>query len=224
VGRVYTPTTAPVLDLSEGGALLEVPCILRSTTIYGVRLALGRDEALLRATVLRSYADHLEELPGEMRARYHAALHFIDTSARERELLRLVIGAREAVSVRPHVTPPSERREWGRSDLDGTLEVEVGLRLAASVLMLSHGGMLVQLPFAPSIGIVVNCSFAIDEQPLQLDAIVRHTHREGVDEVNPPHRVGLEFLGRTGPARTAIEAYVDRRLKATAGPSRERDS
>jgi hypothetical protein len=80
--------------------------------------------------------------------------------------------------------------------------------------MLSHGGMLVQMPFAPQIGAMVNCSLVMDGQPIQLDAIVRHAHEESIDEVNPPHAVGLEFLGRSGPARAAIEAYVARRLKA----------
>ena len=35
VGQIYTETAAPLLDLSEGGALLEVPCVLRPRAIDG---------------------------------------------------------------------------------------------------------------------------------------------------------------------------------------------
>jgi c-di-GMP-binding flagellar brake protein YcgR len=91
VGQIYTETAAPLLDLSEGGALLEVPCVLRPRANYTLRLALGQGAVLmLRASVVRSYAHHLEAIGhGESRLRYHAALQFVNVSERERELIRL---------------------------------------------------------------------------------------------------------------------------------------
>ncbi len=91
VGQIYTETAAPILDLSEGGALLEVPCVLRPRANYTLRLALGQGAVLmLRASVVRSYAHHFESIGhGESRLRYHAALQFVNMSERERELLRL---------------------------------------------------------------------------------------------------------------------------------------
>jgi hypothetical protein len=91
VGQIYTETAAPILDLSEGGALLEVPCVLRPRANYTLRLALGQGAVLmLKASVVRSYAHHLEAIGhGESRLRYHAALQFVNMSEREHELLRL---------------------------------------------------------------------------------------------------------------------------------------
>src|SRR5262245_24116063 len=91
VGQIYTETAAPLLDLSEGGALLEVPCVLRPRANYTLRLALGQGAVLmLRASVVRSYAHHLEAIGhGESRLRYHAALQFVNVSDRERELIRM---------------------------------------------------------------------------------------------------------------------------------------
>jgi hypothetical protein len=214
--QVYTPTVLRVLDLSEAGALLDAPCLLRLRSLYAVRLVLGRDAVLLlRATVVRSYADHLDTRGPETRVRCHAALHFIDPSPREKALLRHGITGRGWPATRTQeASPDVERRESGRMPLEGSVEAEVGLRLWSSVRLLSHGGMLVQMPFAPQLGSLVSCSFEIDGQPLQLDAAVRHARPVSVEEVNPPQSVGLEFIGRSGAARTAIEAYVARSLQA----------
>ena len=123
VGQIYTETAAPVLDLSEGGALLEVPCVLRPRSFYTLRLALGHGAVLLlKASVVRSYVHHLETVSeGETRVRYHAALQFTDMREPERVLLRLritgdsslagAVGARlkpadhEAALSAPHVDP-----------------------------------------------------------------------------------------------------------------------
>ncbi len=255
VGQIDTETAAPVLDLSEHGALLEVPCVLRPRSLYTLGLALGRDAViLLKATVLRSSVHHIEKFgQGESRVRYHAALRF-DISERDRVLLRLRIARDESVAwvlgallkpasdaegekasraappeappaepdpllvgARPHGTPPgAERRDSGRINLEGKVEGDVWLHLESSVLMLSQGGMMVRMPFAPQIGSVVSCSFEIDGQTVRLDAIVRDAHRES-GEVESPRHAGTEFLGLSGPARTHIEAYVARRLKAAEG-------
>jgi hypothetical protein len=100
VGQIYTETAAPVLDLSEGGALLEVPCVLRPRSFYTLRLALGHGAVmLLKATVVRSYVHHLEKFgQGESRVRYHAALQFMEPSQHDRELLRRRIAGDESLA------------------------------------------------------------------------------------------------------------------------------
>lgn len=256
VGQIYTETAAPVLDLSEGGALLEVPCVLRPRSFYTLRLALGRGAVLLlKATVVRSYVHHLERFgQGETRVRYHAALHFIDIAERDRVILRLRIVGDESVAgalgarLRPAADAEAEaaqkpqpgaaprepdpllvaawpqgtqsdtdRRDSQRLNLDGKVEGEVGLRLESSVLMLSLGGMMVRMPFAPQIGSVVSCSLEIDGQPVRVEAIVRDANRETGAVESSRHVVGLEFLGLSGPARSRIESYIARRLKAADG-------
>ncbi len=72
VGQIYTEHAAPIVDLSEGGALLEVPCALRPRSVYSVRLALGPGTVLmLKASVVRSYVHRVESAgEGETQIRY----------------------------------------------------------------------------------------------------------------------------------------------------------
>lgn len=253
VGQIYTETAAPVLDLSEGGALLEVPCVLRPRSLYTLRLALGGGAVLLiKASVVRSYVHHLETVAeGETRVRYHAALQFIDVGEPERGLLRLriagdssltgALGARVKpaetdlstpyiepadppapdpllVGAWPHGEPAGpERRDSERVQVEGRIEGEVGLRLESRVLMLSEGGMTARMPFAPEIGSMVGCALEIDAQPVQVRAVVRDTHQEGIGGETPVHVVGLEFLDLSADIRSRIQAYVARRLQQAKG-------
>ena len=244
VGQIYTETAAPVLDLSEGGALLEVPCVLRPRSFYTLRLALGRGAVLmLKATVVRSYVHHLERFgQGESRVRYHAALHFIDASPHDRELLRLRVAGDASLAgdlgaqLQPEAAASAEpdpllvtnwqqdaahpeRRDSGRLHVDGRMEGEVGLRLESQVLMLSLGGMTVRMPFAPQLASVVSCALEIDGAPVRVQGIVRDTREEPSPPDAPRHVVGLEFLGLSGPARARIEGYVARQLKSAEGRS-----
>jgi hypothetical protein len=89
-GRIYTEAAAPILDLSEGGALLDVPCALRPRSLHSLRLALEDGQVLsLMASVVRSHAHGLEPIgSGESRVRYRAAVQFVGVSEAARELLR----------------------------------------------------------------------------------------------------------------------------------------
>src|SRR5712692_7510038 len=100
VGQIYTEIVAPVLALSEGGALLKVPCVLRPRSFCTLWLALGSGAVLrLDATMACSYVHHLEKVgQGESRVCYHAALHFIDISERDRALLRLRIAEDDSLT------------------------------------------------------------------------------------------------------------------------------
>jgi len=100
VGQIYTETAAPIVDLSEGGALLEVPCVLRPRSLYTLRLVLGRSVALtLKASVVRSYVHHFEDAgDGETRVRYQAALQFVEMGDPERFLLRQRLSGEDALA------------------------------------------------------------------------------------------------------------------------------
>jgi hypothetical protein len=99
-GRIHTVASAPVLDLSEGGALLEVPCALRPRSLYSLRLSLGEGRVLtLQSSVVRSYVHSFEAVgDGENRVQYRAAIQFLNLSDADRELLRVrLYGSPEAV-------------------------------------------------------------------------------------------------------------------------------
>jgi len=46
---------------------------------------------------------------------------------------------------------------------------------------------------------------------------VRDSNPQPADAEHPRHVVGLEFVGLSGPARTRIEGFVERRLKSASG-------
>jgi len=90
LGRNYSWGTAPILDISEGGALLEAPCVLRPRSWYTLQLVLeGGPTVDLRAGVVRSYVHGLEPVAwGETRVRYRAGVQFSGMTGEERALLR----------------------------------------------------------------------------------------------------------------------------------------
>lgn len=89
-GRIHTSSSAPILDLSETGALLEVSSVLRPGSIYALRLPIGPEGVLnLRSRVVRSYVHGFQpQKGGETLVRYRAAVEFIDVSSQDRALLR----------------------------------------------------------------------------------------------------------------------------------------
>lgn len=221
VGRIYTEHAAPFLDLSEGGALVEVPCVLRPGSVYSVRLAIRPGTVLmLKATVVRSYVQRLENAgEGETVVRYQAALQFVDLRPADQELLRRRI-AGEAPLAAAGLTetgpagdgePPLERRDSMRVGLEGAVAGEVGLHLESRVLMLSPGGMTIRMPFRPEIGSTVTCTLDVDGVPAQVSGIVRDAHPSTPGNEPPDYDAGLEFIDIRHETRTLIERYLARK-------------
>jgi hypothetical protein len=87
-GRIHTAQSAPVIDLSESGALIEVPVTLRPGTVYVLRLPLGTEVAL-RCRVVRSYVHGVKRIAsGETSITYRSALEFVDLGEKERVLIQ----------------------------------------------------------------------------------------------------------------------------------------
>ena len=96
-GRIHTVQSAPVIDLSETGALIEVPCTLRPGTVYVLRLPLGT-EVVLRSRVVRSYVHGVKRVAnGETAITYRSALEFVDLGEKERALIQQQVARRGAV-------------------------------------------------------------------------------------------------------------------------------
>lgn len=96
-GRIHTVASAPVLDLSEAGALLEVSCVLRPGSIHVLRLSLGPNRQLtISSRVVRSYAHHLEPRgEGEAVVQYRAAVEFVDIPEQHRQAILKHVGHAE---------------------------------------------------------------------------------------------------------------------------------
>lgn len=232
VGHIYTEHAAPIIDLSEGGALLEVPCVLRPRAIYSVRLVIAPGTVLmLKASVVRSYVHHFENAgDGETQVRYQAALQFLDVRPSDQELLRRRI-AGEAPIFPASLTeadpasedqPPVERRDFMRVEFEGTLAGEVGLHFESRVLMLSPGGMSVRMPFSPEIDSILTSTIDVDGVPTQVRGIVSDARQEEPDSERLDFVVGLKFIELADETRLRIEAYLER--KAAESPPAESDA
>ena len=89
-GRIHTVASAPVLNLSEDGAMLEVACSLRVGTFYMLRLQLKRGaELLLRSRIVRSAVHGFEiKAGGESLVKYRTAVEFVDLTDPQRKALQ----------------------------------------------------------------------------------------------------------------------------------------
>ena len=90
LGKIHATSPAPVVNLSETGALVEVDCVLRPGTVQMLRLPLpGAGELTLRCRVVRSFIHGFDRAPGEESlVRYRAALEFVGLTDDERAALR----------------------------------------------------------------------------------------------------------------------------------------
>ena len=219
VGQIYTEHAAPILDLSEGGALVEVPCVLRPRTVYSVRLMIAHGVVMtVKATVVRSYVHRFENAgAGETRVRYQAALQFLNLGARDLELLRQRIAdsaplVAAGLMETGQVPPPDvavERRDSVRADPEGRLASRVGLHIETQVLALSPGGMTARMAYRPEIGSTLGSVLDIDGGQIQVRSIVRDAFEHGdASPECPEFVVGLEFVDLDEKARALIEAYL----------------
>ena len=95
LGKIHATSPAPVVNLSETGALVEVDCVLRPGSVQMLRLPLpGAGELVLRCRVVRSFIHGYDPAAGEESVvRYRAALEFVSLSDEERTALRAHLGA-----------------------------------------------------------------------------------------------------------------------------------
>jgi PilZ domain len=91
--RIHTIAAAPVIDISDHGALLEVGTVLRPGTPYVLRLSFGGDRQLnVKCRVVRTFVHSSQpQGGGESMLTYRAAVEFIDMSDEDRELVRVHI-------------------------------------------------------------------------------------------------------------------------------------
>jgi len=88
-GRIHTVASAPIINISVSGALLEVPCTLRVGALYTIRLAIEQDEVLeVKAKIVRSYVHGFAKNErGETVIKYRAAVQYDGLSDTHRNAL-----------------------------------------------------------------------------------------------------------------------------------------
>lgn len=92
-GKIHTVSSAPVIDLSVEGALLEVPCALTPKSLYTMRLALSPTQHLeIKSKVVRSYVHGFERnARGETVIKYRAAVQFQAVPDNHKEALYQIV-------------------------------------------------------------------------------------------------------------------------------------
>ena len=108
-GKIHTVSSAPVIDLSVQGALLEVPNVLKPKTTYILRLAVGPTEQIeLKGKVVRSYVHGFERNErGETVIKYRAAVQFQDVADAQMETLHRTVERLSQLALSAHLS--SER-------------------------------------------------------------------------------------------------------------------
>lgn len=100
MGSIHTVASAPFVDLSETGALLEVTCALKPGSFYRLKFNVpGSGELVLKTRVVRSYVEGFKSGPkGETVLLYRTALEFVELLEGERSALRKHLGSGKKTS------------------------------------------------------------------------------------------------------------------------------
>jgi hypothetical protein len=109
-GKIHTEASAPVINLSLTGALLEVPCTLQVGAFYTLRLALHADRFVdVKGKVVRSFVHGFDKNEkGEMVIKYRAAIQFQSVGDAQKEALEKFFQGMERAAVRAELqaNPP----------------------------------------------------------------------------------------------------------------------
>ena len=94
MGSIHTVASAPFVDLSETGALIEVTCALKPGSFYRLKFGVpGAGELMLKTRVVRSFVEGFKTGPkGETVLLYRTALEFVELLEGERTALRKHLG------------------------------------------------------------------------------------------------------------------------------------
>ena len=81
-GRIHTVASAPVINISVSGVLLEVPCTLQVGALYTLRLAIQSGDVLeIKGKITRSYVHGFAKNDrGETVIKYRAAVQYYKLS------------------------------------------------------------------------------------------------------------------------------------------------
>jgi hypothetical protein len=92
-GRIHTVASAPVVDLSLSGALLELDCTLRIGAKYSLRLTVNGSQILqLKGKITRSYVHGFDRNEkGETVIKYRSAVEFLELEDSLETALREIV-------------------------------------------------------------------------------------------------------------------------------------
>jgi len=105
--------------------------------------------------------------------------------------------------------PLGDRRSHVRFDVVGTLYGLLETTETTRVLNISPHGALVDSPLPAPLDSTQLVRFVLDDQPLVVDARVRHLGRTRGEEGTPAYTIGLEFVPPLSPVPSSLERIID---------------
>jgi hypothetical protein len=104
--------------------------------------------------------------------------------------------------------PLGDRRAHIRFDVVGTLYGLLELTETTRVLNISPHGALVDSPLPAALDSTQVVRFVLDDQPIVVDARVRHLGRTSDDEGIPAYLIGMEFVPALSPIPSSLERII----------------
>ncbi len=104
--------------------------------------------------------------------------------------------------------PLGDRRAHIRFDVVGTLYGLLELTETTRVLNISPHGALVDSPLPAALDSTQVVRFVLDDQPIVVDARVRHLSRTSDDEGVPAYLIGMEFVPALSPIPSSLERII----------------
>lgn len=105
--------------------------------------------------------------------------------------------------------PLGDRRGHVRFDVVGTLYGVLETTETTRVLNISPNGALVDSPLPAPLDSTQLVRFVLDDQPLVVDARVRHLGRTRGEEGVPGYLIGLEFVPPLSPVPASLERIIN---------------
>jgi hypothetical protein len=104
--------------------------------------------------------------------------------------------------------PLGDRRAHVRFDVVGTLYGLLETTETTRVLNISPNGALVDSPLPAALDSTQLVRFILDDQPLVVDARVRHLGRTRGEEGMAAYLIGLEFVPPLAPVPASLERII----------------
>ncbi len=208
-GSLLFRTNVQVRNLSVSGLSLESAERLQLGRTYAIRLA-GSDAAIdVHGTIRWCHLASARPRPGaEPRAVYEAGLAFEDVFTEKGQGL---LGFLEQ-----HVVLSPHQRLTGRFRAEPLVPAELEARYEFEVLRLSLSGMLVRTPLEAALDARFGLELRLGDGVVPLEGRVAFVQRDEAAKGAVATQIGMEFVGGTDQARSALARYHAEELERPA--------
>jgi hypothetical protein len=216
-GKIHTVAAAPIIDLSLGGALLEVPVPLKVGASHDMRLTLSPESLLqVEVTVKRTYVhEFTENEEGRVVVNYRSAVEFVTIpETHEKELLgyirrsktaqfdaELVLGELDSDFFDDGEAPFDSGR---RARAEVTAQSEPAEDRSLGFLDVSPTGMMLHAPVPLAVGSELRCTVSVGDKELGIEGEVSSCEPLAGAGKPAGYHVAIEFRNLADQDREAL--------------------